>query len=143
MEEKTSLVEKELKEQIEQKVKHLEKELKARKAELFKKVSSITNEKKLCLIAQRESFITFQEQIDCLVHKIHEATDNYRNYEVLSLQGLLQAQLKKQLQVFQQLSLHLNESSVIPHDIDMTSITAAVKNMGQVCCGSSAEHSTV
>ena len=143
MEGKTSHTEKGLKEQIEEKVKLLEKELKARKAELLKEVSTIANQKKQCLMIQRESFITFQEQIERLVQKIHEAIDNYRNYEVLSLQGLLQTQLKRQLQVFQQLSLHLNESSVIPHDIDMTSITATVRNLGQVTCGSSPDHSTV
>ena len=143
MEEKTSHVEKELKEQIEEKIKRLEKEVKARKAELLKEVSSIANQKRQCLMLQRESFITFQEQIERLVRKIQEATGNYRNHEVLSLQGLLQAQLKKQLQVFEQLSLHLNESSIIPNDIDMTTITAAVRNLGQISCGSSAEHSTV
>ena len=143
MEEKTSHVEKELKEQIEEKIKRLEKELKARKAELLKEVSNIANQKRQRLMLQRESFIAFQEQIERLVRKIQEATGNYRNHEVLSLQGLLQAQLKKQLQVFEQLSLHLNESSIIPNDIDMTAITTTVRNLGQISCGSSAEHSMV
>ena len=143
MEEQTSRVEKELKDEIEEKMKRLEKELKARKAELLKEVSSIANQKRQCLTLQRESFIAFQEQIERLMQKIQEATGNYRNHEVLSLQGLLQAQLKKQLQVFQQLSLHLDESSVIPNNIDMTTITAAVRSLGRVSCGSSPEHSMV
>jgi sugar lactone lactonase YvrE len=143
MEEQTSHVEKELKEEIEEKMKRLEKELKARKAELLKEVSSIANQKRQCLTLQRESFVAFQEQIERLIQKIQEATGNYRNHEVLSLQGLLQTQLKKQLQVFQQLSLHLDESSVIPNDIDMTTITAAVRSLGRVSCGSSPDHSVV
>ena len=143
MEEQTSHVEKELGDEIEEKMKRLEKELKARKAELLKEVSSIANQKRQCLTLQRESFIDFQEQIERLVQKIQETTGNYRNHEILSLQGLLQAQLKKRLQVFQQLSLHLDESSVIPNDIDMTTITAAVRSLGRVSCGSSPEHSMV
>jgi DNA-binding beta-propeller fold protein YncE len=143
MEEQTSHVEKELKEEIEEKMKRLEKEIKARKAKLLKEVSSIAKQKRQCLTLQRESFVAFQEQIERLVQKIREATGNYRNHEVLSLQGLLQIQLKKQLQVFQQLSLHLDESSVIPNDIDMTTITAAVRSLGRVSCGSSPDHSMV
>ena len=143
MEEKTAVVEKELKEQIEEKFKALEKELKTRRADLLKKVSSIASQKRQCLTLQRESFIRFQETIDRLVKKINKATHGYRDHEILSLQGLLQAQLDNQLQVFRNLSLHLNESSVIPHSLDMTNITSLVRNLGQVSCGSSAEHSTV
>ena len=143
MEEQTSHIEKELKDKIEEKMKRLEKELKARKAKLLKEVSSIANQKRQYLTLQRESFIAFQEQIERFVQKIQEATGNYRNHEVLSLQGLLQTQLKKQLQVFRQLSLHLDESSVIPNDIEMTTITAAMRSLGRVSCGSSPEHSVV
>ena len=143
MEERTSHVEKELKEEIEEKMKVLEKEVKARKVQLLKEVSSIANQKRQRLTMQRESFIGFQEQIERLVQKIDEATSKYHNHEVLSLQGLLQNQLKKQLQVFEQLSLHLNESSVIPNNTEVSAITTAVRNLGQVSCGSSAQHSKI
>lgn len=43
--------------------------------------------------------------------------------------------------MFRHLSLHLNESSVIPHGLDMTEITTAVRNLGEVSCGSSTEYS--
>ena len=143
MEEQTSHVEKELQDEMEEKMKCFEKELKARKAELLKEVSSIANQKRQCLTLQRESFVAFQKQIERLVQKIQEATGNYRDHEVLSLQGLLQTQLKKQLQVFQQLSLHLDESSVIPNNIDMTTFTATIRSLGRVSYGSSPEHSVV
>ena len=130
MEEQTSHVEKELQDEMEEKMKCFEKELKARKAELLKEVSSIANQKRQCLILQRESFIAFQKQIERLVQKIQEATGNYRDHEVLSLQGLLQTQLKKQLQVFQQLSLHLDESSVIPNDIQHDHVHSYHKESG-------------
>ena len=142
-EENTSVAEKELKEEIEEKFKALEKELKTRRAELLKEVSSIATQKRQCLSLQRESFVTFQEKIQRLVRKINEASCRFRDHEILSLQGLLQTQLDKQLQVFLQFPLHINESSVIPHALDMANITTAVRNLGQVSCGSSAEHSTV
>ena len=141
MKEETSQVEAKLKEEIEEKFKCLEKELKARKAKLLNEVSNIAEQKRQCLSLQRDSFTKFHEQINRLVQKINEATHSYRDHEVLSLQGLLQTQLKKQLDTFQHLSLHLNESSVIPHDLDMTDITTAMRNLGEVSCGSSAEHS--
>ena len=143
MEERTGSAEAELKLEIEEKFKALEKELKTRKAELLKEVSSIACQKKQCLTLQRESFTHFREQISRLVCKINQAAHSYRDHEVLSLQGLLQTQLKKQLEVYRGLSLHLNESSVIPHSLDMANITSAVRNLGQVSCGSSVENSIV
>ena len=142
-EENTSVVEKKLKEEIEEKFNALEQELKTRREELLKEVSSIATQKRQCLSLHRESFVIFQENIQRLVRKINKASCGYRDHEILSLQGLLQTQLDKQLQVFLQFPLHINESSVIPHALDMANITTAVRNLAQVSCGSSAEHSTV
>ena len=121
----------------------LQDAIQKRKFKLLAQRKEITMAKETALVLQKEDFQHMKKEITQFVEAITDVLQTHTDEEVVGMRRLLQVELSRVLGQFQNLSLSLSESDLMPVSLDPSSLLQNIAYFGAITRGCSPSHSTV